>query len=129
MFEVRRTDVNDPFYGLKVFKDGERVGTLAIGDGQGALPFAQQTGEFMDNSGEKEQDVSVALVYQTFGIDLPEESNEMNEGTKTLVQHLARGENRKAEEAFKNVMDQKIGNAMRAKMPEVAQSMFNNEKS
>ena len=58
-----------------------------------------------------------------------EESNEMNEGTKVIVQHLARGENRKAEEAFKTVMDQKIGNAMRAKMPEVAQSMFNNEKS
>ena len=129
MYEIQRTDVNDPFYGLKVFKDGERVATLAIGDGQGALPFAQQTGEFMGNSGEKEQDVSVALVYQTFGIDLPEESNEMNEGTKAIVQHLARGENRKAEEAFKTVMDQKIGNAMRAKMPEVAQSMFNNEKS
>ena len=58
-----------------------------------------------------------------------EESNEMNEGTKVIVQHLARGENRKAEEAFKTVMDQKIGNAMRAKTPEVAQSMFNNEKS
>jgi hypothetical protein len=128
MFEVLRTDVNDPFQGLKVLKDGKIVATLVI-DGQGAVPFAKQVGEFMDmTTGEKQDGVSVAEVYETFGVEL-EESNEMNEGTKAIVQHLARGENRKAEEAFKTVMDQKIGNAMRAKMPEVAQSMFNNEKS
>lgn len=49
---------------------------------------------------------------------------EMNE-VKNLISHLANGENRKAETVFKNVMDQKIGAAIRAKQPDVAQSMFN----
>ena len=53
----------------------------------------------------------------------------MSKGTKTIVSHLANGNSRKAEQAFKSVMDQKIGKAMRAKMPSVAQSMFNNKKS
>ena len=50
---------------------------------------------------------------------------EMNENVKNLIGHLANGNNRKAEEVFKNVMDQKIGAAIRAKQPEVAQAMFN----
>ena len=97
MFEVLRTDVNDPFQGLKVLKDGKIVATLVI-DGQGAVQFAKQVGQFTDmTTGEKQDGVSVAEVYETFGVEL-EESNEMNEGTKAIVQHLARGENRKAEE-------------------------------
>ena len=121
MYEIQRTGVNDPFYGLKVFKDGKLVGTLAIGDGQGAVDFEDQTGEFMHmSSGEKMQNVSVADVFKKYS-----ESNKMNEDVKNLINHLANGENRKAEEVFKNVMDQKIGAAIRAKQPEVAQTMFN----
>ena len=122
MYQIKRAGVNDSFQGLKVLKDGKVVATLVI-DGQGAIPFEQQTGEFMDmKTGKKQDNVSVADVYDVFGV---KESNEMNEEVKTLINQLANGENRKAEETFKNVMDQKIGAAIRAKQPDVAQSMFN----
>lgn len=62
------------------------------------------------------------------------EVNEMSEDVRneatvgSVINMIRQGNNLKAEEAFKVVMDQKVGAAIRAKTPEVAQSMFNSKK-
>jgi hypothetical protein len=49
----------------------------------------------------------------------------MSDSVKELIKHLANDRNRQAEKTFMSVMDQKVGAAIRAKEPQVAQSMFN----
>lgn len=62
------------------------------------------------------------------------EAKEMSEDTRneatlgSVINMIRQGNNLKAEEAFKVVMDQKVGAAIRAKTPEVAQSMFNSKE-
>lgn len=49
----------------------------------------------------------------------------MSDSVKELINHLANNRNRQAEKTFMSVMDKKVGAAIRAKEPQVAQSMFN----
>ena len=49
----------------------------------------------------------------------------MSNSVKELINHLANNRNRQAEKTFMSVTDQKVGAAIRAKEPQVAQSMFN----
>ena len=127
-----RRDMDRIAYWL-IGNNDKEVGVLSYsGGGLTDDPYfrLQYQGHEMDG-----QEIRQSEVFKTFGQPQDiKEVNEMSEDTRneatlgSVINMIRQGNNLKAEEAFKVVMDQKVGAAIRAKTPEVAQSMFNSKK-
>lgn len=120
-----------------IFKDGKNVGSLThSGGGLTKDPRVklQLKGHPKDGQEIGQSDAESMFGKPEKGDWEMKESIEMSEDTRneatvgSVINMIRQGNNLKAEEAFKVVMDQKVGAAIRAKTPEVAQSMFNNQK-
>jgi len=134
--EFYRRDMSKIAYWL--IGAGKKIdGTLSFsGGGLTDDPYFKldMAGDPKDGDELRQSEVIKMFGQPQTGQNEMKESIEMSEDTRneatvsSVINMIRQGNNLKAEEAFKVVMDQKIGAAVRAKTPEVAQSMFNSKE-